>query len=259
MKNIKILVVVLVVFISSIMVVNAGKNNDHIQNYVSDNLLWKWYGNDWTTGKLPIIEVSSDLIEGVDYVRSWSFTRDLVGDVSKLEYFPYEESITKEQLPGSVCEKITGLGDYVSEKVVCHVIYGYTYIIPDNQEKVEGENDPTFTYRIVNYNNLNDDILSFFNITIEREEGEKPGEYVLTPKFTLKDESVVALSFSNNIEIGSIQYLFKNLGRIIVEPVKAKLTINKKEETNEEIVEVINEEPDIEEYIAIPHTDICLH
>ena len=240
------------VLASSISIMVNASNDNHIDNYVSDNLLWKWYGGTWTTGALPKIDVDENLVEGVDYERSWAITRNIVNDTSDLEYLSYEEASNIEQLPGSVCEKITGLKDYVSEKVVCHVVYGYTYIQPYNLTKYKGENDPEYSYKVFNYNNLADDIGQYFDITIEREEGEEVGEYTLTPKFKLKDESLVTLFFTNSEERGSIQYIFKNLGRIIVEPLKGKLTIVEK--PNEEVEEVFNET----ENLVAPFTDICL-
>lgn len=257
MKNIKLFLVVSVVLTLVYSISVKALNNDHIQNYVPDDLMWKWYGTDWSTGKLPRVTVDDSLEEGVDYIRSWAFTREPVGDVSKLEYFNYEDAVNMEQLPGSVCEKITGLGNYTSEKVVCHTVYGYTYIKVNNVEKYEGEEDPEFTYKVFNYNNLEDDIGSFFNITIEKV--EKDGEYELVPKFNLKDESNIVFSFANDVNRGSIQYLFKNLGRIIVEPVKGKLTIIEKENNQEEVFEEVNEEKIEDEYVPIPHTDICLN
>ena len=83
-----------------------------------------------------------------------------------------------------------------------------------NARWYSGEDDPEFTYKVYNYNNLKDDIGSFFNITIEKI--EKDGEYELVPKFELKDESNIVFSFINDVNRGSIQYLFNNLGRIIV-------------------------------------------
>ncbi len=258
MKNIKVFLVVsvLITLIYSISV--KAVENDHIQNYVPDDLMWKWYGNDWATGKLPKVTVDDSLEEGKDYVRSWAFTRELVGNVSELNYLSYEDALNEVQLPGSVCEKITGLGDYISEKVVCHTVYGYTYIKANDIEKVEGEEDPELTYKVFNYNNLEDNIGQFFNITIEREEGETPGEYDLVPKFELKNNDNIVYSFVNDLTRGSIQYLFNNLGRIIVEPVKGKLTIKEKENTYEEVFEE-KEEKSEEEYFPIPLTDICIN
>lgn len=256
MKKIKIVLLIAVVFVSFYTIFVKAQENNHIQNYVSDNLLWKWYGGNWSTGKLPLIDIDDSLTEGVDYTRSWAFTRNLVGNVSELNYLPYEDALNEEQLPGSVCEKITGLGQYTSEKVVCHIIYGYTYIKADSFDKKENENDPEFTYKVYNYNNLSDDIGSLFNITIEREEGETPGEYELVPKFDLIDNSLISYSMVNNASLKSIQFLFNSLGRIIVQPINGKLTINETEKTEPTIEEISD---DYTEVIPIPHTDICLN
>lgn len=258
MKNIKkiFMVVTLAVLCYSLSVMAAS--NNHIQNYVPDDLMWKWYGNDWSTGKLPRVTVDDSLEEGKDYTRSWAFTRELVGDVSELNYLSYEDAIKEEQLPGSVCEKITGLGEYTSEKVVCHIVYGYTYIKVNDAEKYEGEDDPEFTYKVFNYNNLPDDIGSYFDITIKRVENEELGEYELIPEFSLKNSNNIVYSFTNDVKRGSIQYLFKDLGRIIVEPIKGKLTIKAKESTDEVFEEITNEKEE-DKYVPIPHTDICLN
>lgn len=267
MKNIKLFLVVSVVLTLVYSISVKAVEQEHIQDYVPDNLMWKWYGTDWSTGTLPKVEVDDSLEEGVDYTRSWAFTRNLVGNVSELNYLDYEEALQVEQLPGSVCEKITGLGNYLSEKVVCHTVYGYTYIKANDLEKNEGEIDPELTYKIFNYNNLEDDMSKFFNVTIERKEGEEPGEYELIPKFELKNNDDVVYSFINNESLGSIQFLFNNLGRIIVQPLNGKLTIKEKNnedievinEVEEEIKEEKEEEKNIEEYISIPHTDIYLN
>lgn len=258
MKNIKIFLVVTVLLALVYSLSVKAVENNHIQNYVPDDLMWKWYGKDWATGKLPKVTVDDSLVEGVDYNRSWAFTRELVGNVSELNYLSYEDAVKEEQLPGSICEKITGLGNYVSEKVVCHTVYGYTYIKANNIEKIEGAEDPELTYKVFNYNNLEDDIGSFFNITLEREEGETPGEYIITPKFELKNSDNIVYSFVNDATRGSIQYLFNNLGRIIVEPVKGKLTIKEKDNTTEEVFEEVEDKKE-DEYFPIPLTDICLN
>lgn len=225
-----------------------AKDKENVSEYVG-GIIWKWYGRDWSTGKLPKAEVDSKLVEGVDYKRSYAITRNIVNNVSDLEYLSEEDALLVPQYPGSVCEKIEGIGNYTSEKVVCHVVYGYTYIKVNDAEKYEGEEDPTFTYSIVNYNNLEDDMSEYLDITIERVEGETIGEYELIPHFKLKDEDAITISFVNNKEKGSIQYVFKNLGRIIVEPQKAKLTIMEKTE------EVISDNQE-SEVIYPPHTDI---
>lgn len=69
---------------------------------------------------------------------------------------------------------------------------------------------------------------------------------------------MISTSLFNNKEKGSIQYIFKNLGRIIVEPVNGKLTIlekgivNNQEKTdNNEKVEAV-----FSKSLTPPHTGI---
>ena len=247
-KIIKILVIASLIVAVTIKVRANETTNNNITNYVG-TIMWKWYGNDWSTGKLPKVEVDDSLIEGIDYKRSWAFTRNIVNEVMDLTYYEEAEALTKEQYPGSVCEKIDGIGKYISSNVICHTVYGYSHIRVDNKEKMEFDEDPIFTYKITNYNNLEDDLSKYLDITIEREEGETPGEYILTPKFELKDKNLITVSFVNDSSIGSIQYIFKNLGRIIVEPVSAKLII--KEKTEAAIKEENNEQ-----ILLAPYTDI---
>ena len=66
----------------------------------------------------------------------------------------------------------------------------------------------------------------------------------------MKDNSLITTSFVNNESKNSIQYIFKSLGRIIVEPQNGKLTIL--ERTNE----VINENNEEDKVIIPPYTDI---
>ncbi len=255
MKKIKLLLVLF--FVVSIMIsfVSAEEREEHIDNYVGD-IMWKWYGGDWSTGKLPKVNVDDELIEGIDYKRSWAFTRNIVNDVSELNYLDEENAMNEAQYPGSVCEKIDGIGNYISSDVICHVVYGYTYIKVKDTLKFEGENDPVFEYEFVNYNGLDDDLSKYFDVEIEREEGETEGVYKITPKFKLKDESNITLSFVNDESRNSIQYVFKTLGRIIVEPVSAQLTIAKKEDKNDDLEPVFEEVIKKEE--IPPHTDIIL-
>lgn len=220
---------ILIILLAILIVPVFANESKHIDNYVG-GIIWKFYGNDWKTGKLPITEVDSSLVEGVDYNRSWAFTRELVGDVNKLNYLSYDDALKEKQYPGSVCEKISGIGDYVSEKVVCHVVYGYSYLIAEDSEKYEDEKDPSFSYHFFNYNGFEDDLNTIFDVEIEKKYID--GEYILVPKFSLKDENMISTSLFNNKEKGSIQYVFKNLGRIIVEPVNGKLNILEKEIVN---------------------------
>ena len=247
-KIIKILIIASLIISITIKVKANETTNNNITDYVG-TIMWKWYGNDWSTGKLPKVEVDDSLIEGIDFKRSWAFTRNIVNEVTDLTYYEEDEALNKEQYPGSVCEKIDGIGKYNSSDVICHTVYGYSHIRVDDKEKMESEEDPIFTYKITNYNNLEDDLSNYINVTIEREEGEKPGEYILTPKFELKDKNSITVSFINDSNRGSIQYVFKNIGRIIVEPVSAKLIIKEKNEAT------IKEENN-EQMLLAPHTDI---
>ena len=80
----------------------------------------KWYGTDWryldgTTSTLPRTQMSSDLVEGVDFTRKWAWapTRITAPDV-ELDglWMDEEEALELAQLPGALWERIEGIGAY---------------------------------------------------------------------------------------------------------------------------------------------------
>ena len=218
------------IFLIILLVISS---NNNVNSYIGNSLI-KYYGNEWETGVLPMVEVKV-LKEGIDYKRRWAFTRNIITDISKLDYLNKEEALKEKQLPGKVCEKITFL-KHNKEVIKCHKIYGYSYLKVDNS--IMGENDEdTFSYQFNNCNNLKDDLSLLFDIKIKKEIINE--EYKLVPKIILKDKNIV-LNYKSKKNI--ITYTFKDLGYIIIELVNGDLTIL--------------EDELYDEYITTPNTGI---
>ncbi len=222
MKILKI--IFLFIFIIFYISISSKKNNS-IEKYIGKSI-WKYYGDEWKTGILPITDVDNSLKEGKDYIRTWAFTNDITINKSKLNYLEKEEALNEKQFPGYICEKITGIGKYNSEKIICHTIYGYSYLIVDNS--IMGENDEEiFSYHFVNYNRFPLDLNEIFDVKIKVK--KIADNYKLIPIFNVKDKDILYKSFYNNKSKKSVQYIFKNIGRIIIEPISGDLTILKDE------------------------------
>lgn len=220
----------LVLFLVVLFIPNAVLALTDIKPYVTCNPIWKWYdgNNQWNSNiDSPIgCEVDSSLTEGVDYIREYAFTnnRNYSPDETSLEW---KNTSLGMKDAGYIWERIRGIGEYVSEDAARHEIYTAIFIYAKDVTKFEGENDPEFTYKVVMHNNNPNDITKYFDITFTREEGETPGEYLITPVISKKENIPDnELIYSGSMAIGD------TTGRVYLYPKTGKLTINENIKSN---------------------------
>ncbi len=214
-----------------------------INSKCSENLLYKWYDGSDTWNKdveSPVgIIVDSNLVEGVDYIREYAYTKNRRDNVDDLN--DWSSTAKGMSSAGFIWERVNGIGEYESSKAIRHEIYTAIYVYANDLEKYKGDNDPEYTYSIVMHNNNPNNIMDKFNITFKREEGEDIGEYKITPVIEKKDNiSDDYMYYNNKMAIGD------DTGRVYIYPVSGTLKIKEKEDVIQ-----VSDEIDI---ITPPHT-----
>lgn len=222
--NLVLLLVVLLIFPNNLSALTD------IKPYVNCTLAWKWYdGNDKWNSEIesPVgCEVDAELVEGIDYVREYAFTnnRNYSPDENSLEW---KNTALGMSGAGYIWERVRGIGEYVSEDAARHEIYTAIFIYAEDKSKFEGEDDPKFTYKVIMHNDNPNNITEYFDITFKREEGEKPGEYLITPIISKKENIPDnELIYSGSMAIGD------TTGRVYFYPKTGKLTINENIKSN---------------------------
>lgn len=163
------------------------------------------------------------------------------------ELTDWRSSAAKMSDSGYIWERVRGIGKYNNSYAVRNEIYTAIYIYVDNATKVEGENDPEFTYKVVMHNNNPNNIMDMFDVTFKRVEGESVGSYKITPVIKRKD----SIEESRLITIKSMAIGDGTKGRVYIYPKDGKLTIYEKN-TNDNTGIVSN----IEDIIEAPNTGI---
>lgn len=200
---------------------------EDINDYVSGNPIYKWYdGNSYWSNNLispKAIKVSDELVEGVDYIREYAFTRDRrVNDDELTEWKTTSEGMSNS---GYIWERVTGIGKYSNSYAVRNEIYTAIFVYVLDATKVKGDEDPEFEYKVVMHNENTNNITDMFDISFEREEGEDIGTYKVTPVIKKKD----SISDSQLITLGSMAIGDYTNGRVYFYPRSGKLTIKEKE------------------------------
>ena len=200
---------------------------EDINKYVSGDPIYKWYdGNSyWSNGLASpkAIKVSDELVEGVDYIREYAFTRDRRANDTDLT--DWKDTSVGMSDSGFIWEKVTGIGKYNNSYAVRNEIYTAIFIYAVDATKVKGQTDPEFQYKVVMHNENPNDITEMFDISFEREKGEDIGTYKVTPVIKKKDN----ISDSELITIGSMAIGDYTNGRVYFYPRSGKLTIKEKE------------------------------
>ena len=196
---------------------------------IESKSLYKWYDNSptWSnTEESPIgIKLDKKYKAGKDYLREYAFTRyrNVNTDDTSLEWKSSAKGMNQS---GFIWERVRGIGKYNNEIAVRHEIYTYIYIYADNKEKIIGEKDPEFTYTIKMHNDNPNDVTNLYDITFQREDGEDPGTYKITPIIKPKTgTSISELIVSGTMSIGD-----KTNGRVYFYQGQGNLTIKEKKQ-----------------------------
>lgn len=137
----------------------------------------------------------NDLVEGEDYTRSFSFTRDRRDSVACDTWLATDDSMVSS---GFVWEKIDFKGNYAryGSHSVRHNILTLYEFKEFNATKVEGEADPTLEATLSLFVGDPTTLLDLSAFSLSREAGEQPGEYAIT--YTTDPEQIPAAYAHNS-------------------------------------------------------------
>lgn len=156
--------------------------------------------SEWYTGKTHNFRSTvtdadgTALKEGVDFERSFTFLRDR-GNVSDAsDWKPTDADMVSS---GFVYERVRFIGQYAKwgTNYVRHNIMTYYMFTEPNVTKVEGEADPTLAGDLQLWCGDPTTRIDPSAIKLDREKGEKPGEYPIT--FTTDTEQIPEAYESN--------------------------------------------------------------
>lgn len=138
----------------------------------------------------------TELTEGIDFTRSFAYASDRrsTGQIDSSAWKSTDDDMTSS---GFVWERITFIGDYskYGVKDVRHNILTLYKFAEQNVTKVEGEADPTLSATLSVQCGDPTTKISLDAFTLNREAGEKPGEYAIT--YTTDPEQIPPAGKSN--------------------------------------------------------------